>query len=60
MKQQTEKKPTKGFWVLYTWSECALCGRPDNTRERMYTPKPKDPAERHKQGELFACDCHFM
>ncbi len=35
-------------WYLTIHYECPLCGWHHSIRERQYTPKPKDPADRHR------------
>lgn len=53
-------KTKRKYWIRFTWSECAYCGKPDNSRERVYGRKPRDGAKRHTQGRQWACDSHFM
>ena len=36
------------YWIAFTRLECPVCGRGQEYRERMYTPKPKDPKERYE------------
>ena len=56
-------KPDKGpWWVRYHWSECVLCGRENNYRERVYiseTPKPTETDERHHFHQ-YLCSGHWI
>lgn len=45
------------WYFTYQWY-CVLCGRSETTRERRFTPKPGDPAERFDYTE-GACGDHF-
>lgn len=38
----------KGSWYFISISECPVCGRGDEVRERRYTEKPTDPHERYE------------
>lgn len=35
------------YWYRFTYSYCPVCGGGETYKERVYTPKPEDPAERH-------------
>ncbi len=47
------------YWYFKTIEYCVLCGKEIVYKERQYSPKPKDPADRIKIKE-FACQIHFM
>lgn len=49
---------TKGVWYMHYISECVLCGRYDETRERRSAPAP--PIEERYDYEQYACDSHFL
>lgn len=47
----------KGCWYMIYISECPICGRGDTIRERQYTPKPKDIADRYEYYQYYDwCD----
>ena len=56
-----EKKLKKGapYWYKYYTEECVLCGAGSTEKERQYSPKPKDPADRHEYKQTV-CGCHFV
>jgi len=54
-----KEKPKKGYWYKFYYEECVLCGSHREWKERMYTPKPKDPAERYDFSQ-YACEGHFL
>ncbi len=41
------------YWILFTHIYCPMCGKETTYRDRMYTEKPKDSAERHKIEEQY-------
>jgi len=45
----TETSPEKKtYWIRFHYSECPVCGRGDEERERVYDePKPEDVSKRH-------------
>lgn len=49
----------RGSWYHETVIECAVCGRTETIRERRWTEKPDDPADRC---DLItsACTDHFL
>jgi hypothetical protein len=49
-------KPRTGYWYEVWYSECVLCGRHHEYRERRYTPKSENPYH----FEQFACGDHFL
>lgn len=55
-----QPKPKVRYWIRFHWSECVLCGKDDNWRERVYTAKPKDVAKRNMREPDWACSEHFM
>jgi hypothetical protein len=57
--KEKEKKPKKGYWYKFFYEECVLCGAHYEWKERQYTPKPEDIAERYKHIE-YACGGHFL
>jgi len=57
---EKEKHPKgKGCWYKIYISECVLCGRTDEERVRMWTPKPKDYKDRIDYDQ-YACNGHFI
>jgi hypothetical protein len=56
---ETKRKPLPPHWYLIHTEECVLCGRGSTWRERMFTPKPEDPADRYSFTQ-YACDTHFI
>jgi hypothetical protein len=46
------------WYFIYRW-DCVLCSKSEETRERRYTPRPEDPADRcdYEEG---ACESHFL
>lgn len=54
-----EKPHHPPYWYFITTTECVLCGAGETTKERRYTPKPKDPYKRHAY-EQYACGHHFL
>jgi hypothetical protein len=56
---QKSSRPKRGYWYKYFTNECVLCWGGETWKERQYTPKPKDPAERYSF-EQFAHDSHFL
>jgi hypothetical protein len=49
----------RGCWYEVTAFVCVLCGHTDEYRERRWTPKPENPAERFHYIET-ACSGHFL
>ncbi len=43
-------------WYFRYIDACPLCGRESEYRERKFSPKPEDPAERVKFTEVW-CGC---
>lgn len=41
-----DRRSGKGCWYKRYITECPICGRGYDVRERQYTPKPEDPADR--------------
>lgn len=63
MNTKLTKKIRRKYWIRFYWSECVLCGKPENYKERVYCdvePKPNDPDKRHVFGCQWACYSHFM
>lgn len=58
MHKSTDRVNQKPHWYKCYSTECVLCGRGDEWRERQYTPKPDDPMERHEYRQ-YACGVHF-
>jgi hypothetical protein len=57
--KKSKKHPKgKGCWYLHVVTECVLCGGGEYYKVRMWTPKPKNPAERYDYSQ-FACHGHF-
>lgn len=54
---QTKQKRPAHWYRIYV-SECPVCGRGDEVRERIYGRKPKDPNKRYVY-ETYACGSHF-
>ncbi len=48
-----------GYWYRFSITECVLCGATETLKERQYTPKPNDPAERYDYSQ-YACWSHFL
>ena len=56
---QDSARPKSGYWYLFKYEECVLCGQHATMKTRIYDrPKPDDPAERHKFTQ-YACWRHF-
>lgn len=53
------KAVRRRHWYLTTTTECVLCGRGEQYRERQYGRRPKNPMRRYVY-EQFACSIHFM
>lgn len=53
------RKRVKKHWYFISRSECVLCGRSTEERERRFDKKPKDPFRRSSY-EQFACPEHFL
>lgn len=53
------KKKKKKYWYYFSWSECVLCGKNQNYKERRYTKKPKNTQERNEFLQ-FTCGSHFL
>lgn len=53
------RKPKKGYWYEFYYSECVLCGSHNETKIRRYSSKPKDPADRYHFSQ-YACQSHFI
>jgi hypothetical protein len=54
--------PRRRWWVRFYWQECVLCGKTNNSRERVYydvEPKPAAFEKRHIIGPTWACEGHF-
>lgn len=41
------------YWYRLTTHACPICGSEHRYRERMYTPKPEDAAERYQYIEIY-------
>jgi hypothetical protein len=50
---------SKGCWYFITITECVLCGRGDEDRERRTDPRPEDWKDRHRYVQ-DACGEHFV
>lgn len=46
------------YWYKFYTEFCPSCGVEDSWKERRYTPKPEDPAERYSYSEVW-CRCCF-
>ena len=53
------KKPKSGYWYLFWYDECVLCGRYEEGKIRQYTPKPEKVEDRYEYSQ-YACPGHFM
>ena len=53
------KRKLAPHWYLIYRSECAVCGKSKETRERMFTPRPDDPMARYKFHQ-YGCSEHFV
>lgn len=53
----SKRKKARKHWYRLHYSECGLCGKQDNYRERVYGKKPKKGTRTFRQ---FACDRHFL
>ena len=42
----TKRKPLAPHWYMRYITECPICGRGYDVRERRFDPKPDDPADR--------------
>lgn len=51
-------QPLPPHWYRIHIDECVLCGAGGEHWERMFTPKPTDPAERYDYRQR-ACGVHF-
>lgn len=40
------RKPLPPHWYKRFISECPVCGRGDDVRERQFSPRPEDPRDR--------------
>lgn len=36
------------YWYKFTMFECPVCGRGGTSKERKFTPKPKDAMQRYE------------
>jgi hypothetical protein len=54
-----QRKQLPPHWYKIHVTECVLCGGGKEHRERMYTPKPADAADRYDY-EQFAHEEHFL
>jgi hypothetical protein len=43
MNEKKKRQPHKKHWYKRTITECPVCGRGEDYRERIYGEKPKDP-----------------
>jgi hypothetical protein len=59
MKDEERHPKGKGCWYKIHIRECVLCMKTDEWRERMWTPKPNNPADRYDYKQ-FACWSHFL
>lgn len=59
LRASTKTTPKPKHWYRIHTTECALCGRGDQWRERMFTPKPTDPQERYRYTQ-YGCPEHFV
>lgn len=50
---ESKSRNGKGCWYFITYHDCPVCGRLDETRERMYGPKPEKAEETHEQIEFY-------
>lgn len=55
---KSKRPPMPAHWYKIHIDECVLCGAGGERRERMFTPKPTDPAARYDY-EQRACGVHF-
>lgn len=47
------RKPLPPHWYEVTIHTCPVCGGGETFRERRFTPKPSDPAERFHYREIY-------
>jgi hypothetical protein len=52
-----EAKASKKYWIHTETVECPLCWRTTVTRERRYTPKPKNKHDRNSYDQCW-CRCN--
>ena len=52
------KKRKRKYWYKLTTTECVLCGKCQEYRERKYGRKPA--ADKRYHYEQLACDGHFL
>lgn len=52
--------PKSGYWYMFTYYECPVCGASDSTKERVYDrPKPENFFERHEYYPIQWCSCTY-
>jgi hypothetical protein len=56
---ETGESNTGKYWYKFYYTECVLCGRGDEWKERQHTPKPEDPQQRYDYRQN-ACSDHFL
>lgn len=58
--EKVDKRKGKGkYWYFITISECVMGDSHSEYRERRYTPKPENGADRYLYTEYF-CDNHYL
>jgi len=57
-KDKKEYKVKQEHWYEMYYSECVLCGRNEDHKERRYGEKPKDLNKVYHY-EQYACGQHF-
>lgn len=58
MDNKKENKKQK-YWYHTTIYECVLCGKQTKYRERRYTTKPEDYAERYEYNQEACNNCWY-
>lgn len=48
-----KKKNDKPYWYRIYISECPVCGKGEETRERRYDERPKDPEDRYEYSLVY-------
>lgn len=51
MQVMTDK--SEKYWYFISVIECPVCGDIETFKERKYTPKPEDSAERHSYEQKY-------
>jgi hypothetical protein len=60
LRHKCPKRPKRGYWIRFHWSECVLCGKSRNWREWVADePKPRNESKRHIWDGDWACEHHF-